>query len=119
MNVDVDEPGAGDETARLDHLCVLQLFGRKAGHESAVGDEKIALGIALGGRVDDAGVGDPEESHEGKHKLQTSKSQIPSSREAAKAETMQPPVAGLHFFMGCLSIGISLRIGPWGLGFIL
>ena len=63
VHVDVDQAGAGDEAAGVDLLRRLLLRGGEAGHEPAVGDEEIAPGVAPGGGVDDAGVGDPEEGH--------------------------------------------------------
>jgi hypothetical protein len=64
VDVDVDEAGAGDEAGGVDFLRGLFLRGGERRGEAAVDDEEVAGGVALGGRVDDAGVLDPEGGHE-------------------------------------------------------
>ena len=63
MDVDVDEAGADDEAAGVDHARLFLLRASELGDELAAGNEDIALGVALSGGVDDATVFDPEERH--------------------------------------------------------
>ena len=63
VNVDVDEAGAGDETAGIDLAGALLRRRRQGGDKLAVDDEDVADRIALRGRVDDPGVFDPEGRH--------------------------------------------------------
>jgi len=69
-----DEAGTGHEATRVNRLRLLLLLGGQAGNERPVGDEEIALGVGPGGRVDDAGMGDPEGTHDERSK---SRLQIP------------------------------------------
>src|SRR4051794_7326404 len=64
VNVDVDQAWAGDQTAGIDLLCALLLFGGKPFDEPAVDNEEIAGFVSRRGRVDDASVADPERGHE-------------------------------------------------------
>ena len=63
VDVDVDEAGAGDEDLGVDFFRLLFLGGREGGDDFSVGDEEVADGVALGGGIDDAGVGNPEGGH--------------------------------------------------------
>ena len=63
VNMDVDQPRAGHQAAGIDLAGALLRDGGKRGNESAVADEDVADRIPLGGRVDDAGILNPERGH--------------------------------------------------------
>jgi hypothetical protein len=58
VDVNVDKTGGGDEALGVDFSGLLEGGGGGAGDEDAVVDKKFAGGfVALGGGVDDTGVG--------------------------------------------------------------
>ena len=63
MHMDIDETGAGDEAGGVDFFHLLFIGGGERGDDFTVFDEEVADGVALGGGIDDAGVGNPEGGH--------------------------------------------------------
>jgi len=65
VDVDVDQPGAGDEATGVEDARTFLRRGGQRSDKPAVADEEVAGRVALGGGVDDAGVLDPEGGHGG------------------------------------------------------
>jgi hypothetical protein len=63
MNVYVDQPGARDQSVRVDHFCPLPGGGGKGTDQFPIGDEKVAHFVAFGRGIDDAGALNPEGGH--------------------------------------------------------
>ncbi len=64
MDVDIDKSRSGDKASGVDDLGFFKCKGGGAGDENAVAYKEFAGGlVALGGGVDDAGVGEVDQGH--------------------------------------------------------